>query len=254
MAETPSVGFLGAIKLYFANYTNFSGRSRRSEYWWIILFVNIIAFLLGFLLPEIAGIWTLVTFLPSLSLCIRRLHDTGHSGWYYFFCLIPIAGFFILLFWFCSDSTEDNQWGPNPKKTAVPSLPHRETYVDTKTTDTVPADFYAPPPVNSPVITLSLCSGPMAGMNFTCHAGNYVVLGRAPSKCDIVLPPPYNLVSGVHCQIACYDGYVTVTDLGSTNGTFVNGTALAPQQPFPAQNGAIIYLASSNCAFRVLFS
>lgn len=259
MAETPSVSFPGAIKLYFSNYTNFSGRSRRSEYWWATLFVNLISFLLGFLLPEAAGIWSLIILLPSISLCVRRLHDTGHSGWHFFVCLIPVVGYFLLLFWYCSDSTEDNQWGPNPKKASAPSLPRGATYIDNgsprtvpSNPNTVPANFVTPETPKSSVITLNLCSGPMAGTMFTCNAGNYVVLGRAPDKCDIVLNQQYNQVSGVHCQIACYESYVTVTDLGSTNGTYLNGTRLPPQQPFTAQNGAMIYLASSSCAFRVL--
>ncbi len=120
MYETPkhSVGFLEAVALFFSRYTDFSGRSRRSEYWWAFLFNTIVATVLAFL-PEglafLSGLWSLVILVPSLALCIRRLHDVGKSGWWYLFLLIPLVGGIILLVQFCKDSTEDNQWGPDPK-------------------------------------------------------------------------------------------------------------------------------------------
>lgn len=247
--EVKSVGFGEAIKLYFTNYANFSGRTRRSAYFKAVIFINIITSALSGV-PELAAVWALVTLLPGIAMVVRRLHDTGRSGWYYLFLLIPLVGPILILVWICSDSTEDNQWGPNPKRAAGYQAPADKAALPN-------ADSWQPntAPASAPVrITLSLCSGPMAGMSYYCNAGNYVVLGRAPSKCDIVLDQQYNQVSGVHCQIACYDQYVTVMDLGSTNGTYVNGTALTPNQPVNAHNGAMIYLANSNCAFRVLFN
>ena len=110
-----SVGFFEAIKLAFVHYADFKGRSRRSEYWWFTLFNTIIGFVLGLLLPNFAWIWSLVVLLPSLALCVRRLHDVGKSGWFYLWILLPLVGGIILLIQFCKDSTEDNQWGPNPK-------------------------------------------------------------------------------------------------------------------------------------------
>ena len=257
--EPKSVGFLEAFKLYFSNYTNFSGRSRRSEYFNAVLAVNCITSVCS-AIPVLAAIWALVTLVPGIALVVRRLHDVGRSGWWYLIMLIPLVGTIIMLIWLCTDSDNDNQWGPNPKKASAPVLPpvpHQESPQQTSVLSPEPyasPTSYAPSAAKQAVMTLSLCSGSMAGMAFTCNSGNYVVLGRAPSKCDIVLHQSYSLVSGVHCQIACYDNYVTVTDLGSTNGTFVNGTALVPQQPFTAYNGAMIYLANSNCAFRMLLS
>lgn len=111
-----NIGFLDAVKLFFKNYTNFKGRSRRSEYWWFCLFNMIVSTLLGLIIPDIAGLWALVILVPTLSLVARRLHDIGKSGWWYLIGLIPLVGGIILLVWFCKDSTpETNQWGPNPK-------------------------------------------------------------------------------------------------------------------------------------------
>ena len=111
-----SVGFIEAIKLAFVHYADFNGRSRRSEYWWFTLFNTIFGFVLGLLLPNFAWIWSLIVLLPSLSICIRRLHDVGKSGWFYLWILLPLIGYIMILVQFCKDSTEDNQWGPNPKK------------------------------------------------------------------------------------------------------------------------------------------
>lgn len=109
------VGFLDAVKLYFTRYTDFKGRSRRSEYWWASLAIGILGGIVGAIIPDLAWIWTLATLVPSLAICVRRLHDVGKSGWWYLWILLPIVGTIILLVQFCKDSTPDNQWGPNPK-------------------------------------------------------------------------------------------------------------------------------------------
>ena len=110
-----SVGFIEAIKLAFVHYADFKGRSRRSEYWWFTLFNTIVATVIGAIVPDYAWIWSLIVLVPSLALCIRRLHDVGKSGWFYLWILLPLVGGIILLIQFCKDSTEANQWGPNPK-------------------------------------------------------------------------------------------------------------------------------------------
>ena len=57
--------------------------------------------------------------LPTLAVIVRRLHDTGRSGWYYLMALIPLVGNIILLIFWVEDSKPGtNEWGPNPKTTA----------------------------------------------------------------------------------------------------------------------------------------
>ena len=110
------LGFVDAIKLFFQNFTNFSGRSRRSEYWWVCLFSMIVGFLIGMILPDFSWIWSAIILVPSLSLCIRRLHDIGRSGWWYLIVMIPLVGGIIIFIWFCKDSEpQANAWGPSPK-------------------------------------------------------------------------------------------------------------------------------------------
>ena len=84
--EVSSTSFPDAIKIAFSKYADFSGRARRSEYWWFFLFVQLVTQLPGLILPglgsAIAFIAFLVTFIPSLAVTTRRLHDIGRSGWW----------------------------------------------------------------------------------------------------------------------------------------------------------------------------
>ena len=80
-----NVDFLTAIKLFFANYVNFRGRSTRAEYWFAMLFVLIASIVLSVLsvlgLPYISTLFSIAVFLPGLAICFRRFHDAGQSGW-----------------------------------------------------------------------------------------------------------------------------------------------------------------------------
>jgi uncharacterized membrane protein YhaH (DUF805 family) len=109
-------------------YAQFSGRSRRKELWMFALFNMLICFvleILGIILREnalgkiILGllfIYALATLIPGLAVAIRRLHDTGKSGWWLLICIVPFVGPIILLVFYVLDSQPGaNQYGPNPK-------------------------------------------------------------------------------------------------------------------------------------------
>lgn len=114
--EKAKIGFPEAVVLFFKNYTNFKGRSRRSEYWWAWLFTALVSSVLTAAIPDIAGLWTVITCIPTLSLAVRRLHDIGKSGWWYLIYAIPLVGGILMLIWSCKDSDPNtNQWGPSPK-------------------------------------------------------------------------------------------------------------------------------------------
>lgn len=67
-------------------------------------------------LGALSGLYTLIVFLPGLAVSVRRLHDTGHSGWNYLLTFIPILGALFLLYFFVSDSApEENRYGKSPK-------------------------------------------------------------------------------------------------------------------------------------------
>jgi uncharacterized membrane protein YhaH (DUF805 family) len=104
------------------NYVGFQGRARRKEYWMFVLFSAIISIVLSIidaianLSSVLSGIYSLAVFLPSLAVSVRRLHDTGRSGWWILIGLIPLIGAIILLVFTCQDSQEkENKYGPNPK-------------------------------------------------------------------------------------------------------------------------------------------
>ena len=104
------------------NYVTFEGRARRKEYWMFYLFNVLFAAIAGFLdgifgLTLLSIIYPLITFIPGLSVSIRRLHDVGKSGWMYLIILIPVIGAIWLLVLLCTDGQSgSNQWGDNPKE------------------------------------------------------------------------------------------------------------------------------------------
>ena len=120
------MSFTEAIKSVFSQYAGFSGRARRSEYWYFVLFNFIVSFVLGLLgqaasiFSILSGIVSLALLVPGLAVAIRRLHDIGKSGWYLLFVLIPLVGSIILIIWCCKDSDPgDNAYGPNPKAGSI---------------------------------------------------------------------------------------------------------------------------------------
>lgn len=121
--------FMTAVKTCFSKYVGFSGRARRSEYWWFALFsflvgvvTNIVDAALG---TDYEGatsgglvntLVSLAIFLPGLAVAVRRLHDTDRSGWWVLIAIIPLIGWILILVWLCTDSKPgDNRFGPNPK-------------------------------------------------------------------------------------------------------------------------------------------
>ncbi len=111
------------MKYYFAvfqKYAQFSGRARRSEYWYFFLFSLIVSFILGLAdvtmgtltntgTGMLGGLYSLVALIPSLAVGVRRMHDVGKSGW---FLLIP---FYNLILACTAGEDGTNQYGPDPK-------------------------------------------------------------------------------------------------------------------------------------------
>jgi uncharacterized membrane protein YhaH (DUF805 family) len=120
------------------NYATFRGRARRKEYWMFTLFHAIILIVLAILMglfsdpysPESIGVfgyilalYVIATFIPSLAVLVRRLHDMGKSGWWAILNFIPLVnsiGGIILLVFTCIDSESGgNRFGPNPKNNST---------------------------------------------------------------------------------------------------------------------------------------
>lgn len=114
LASPMKATFFEAIKLYFINYTNFTGRSTVSEYWWAYLFNYLACLVLSFI-PYVGAIAALGLTIPGIAISVRRLHDIGKAWTYLLMGLIPIAGPIILIVHFCKRSDADNKWGPAPR-------------------------------------------------------------------------------------------------------------------------------------------
>jgi len=96
------------------NYANFSGRATRPEYWWFFLANLILSVVLGFL-PFIGNIYSLAVIVPGIAAAMRRLHDTGRSGWWLLLVLIPIVGWIIVIVWLATPGNpEANEHGAPP--------------------------------------------------------------------------------------------------------------------------------------------
>jgi len=111
------------------NYAGFSGRARRKEYWMFVLF-NLIFAIVAAVVDNVVGttidilpyglfyiVYVLAVLIPGLAVAVRRLHDIGKSGWWFFIVLIPIIGGIWLLVLFCTAGTPgQNAYGMNPKE------------------------------------------------------------------------------------------------------------------------------------------
>jgi len=115
--------FSEAISSGFRNYVGFSGRASRSEFWYWILFtvlVSIAATIIDLVVLSsdtsvLSTIWSLATFLPSLAIGVRRLHDTDRSGWWWLIAFIPLIGIIVLIVFWCFEGTRgSNRFGPDP--------------------------------------------------------------------------------------------------------------------------------------------
>ncbi|WP_221088058.1 DUF805 domain-containing protein [Deinococcus aquaedulcis] len=137
------------IKVIKNNYANFQGRARRREFWMFTLINTIIMVLLAlpwypayissvsqgetglpFGAGGVAGIFSLLymvyslaVLLPNLAVSVRRLHDTGKSGWWYLLNLIPFGSIVVLVFMVLDSQPGSNKWGPNPKGQGAGATP-----------------------------------------------------------------------------------------------------------------------------------
>ena len=121
------VSYIDAIKFGFQKYTDFSGRSTKSEYWKWFLFV-----LIGVLILSIvdilmhtynfrtgggltSGLFRVVTLIPSLALGTRRLHDINRTGWWQLLLFVPLLGLIVLMLLAAKDGDiGKNRYGQDP--------------------------------------------------------------------------------------------------------------------------------------------
>lgn len=126
-----------SIRTVLTKYATFSGRARRSEFWWFQLATTVVFLVLEIAvaitdskvlaIPAIVLVLALVS--PSWGVLVRRLHDVGRSGWWYFIAAVPLVGPIVVLVFTVQDSQAGtNRYGPPPKGLAAPL-----GYADTRT-------------------------------------------------------------------------------------------------------------------------
>ena len=101
--------FLTAVKTCFSKYATFTGRARRSEYWWFALCSAIVSWI------PIVQFLGILFIIPSIAVGVRRLHDVGKSGWWYLLAFVPIANLYIIYLAIVDSQAGDNEYGSNPK-------------------------------------------------------------------------------------------------------------------------------------------
>ena len=113
--------FITAYKTALSRYVDFSGRTSVGGFWRFAAVNFVIAIALG-ILGSVASIfyilyliYGLAMLLPSLAVGVRRLHDTGKSGWMILLGLIPLVGFIILIVFYVQPSDGPNDYGHGPQ-------------------------------------------------------------------------------------------------------------------------------------------
>ncbi len=137
------MGPLAATRSVFRNYATMSGRASRSEYWWWALVQGLVVVTLfaivasdpdasapsmSALIAGVAlGIFALATFVPNITVMVRRLHDTGRSGAWYFITFVPVIGgiWFLILMLIGSEQQANRFGGPPKSDGSAPSGPIR---------------------------------------------------------------------------------------------------------------------------------
>lgn len=135
------MGFGQSITTCFTKYLRFAGRAQRSEFWYWILFYVILEFVAGILdvvlgtnraystgqyidgvavtysVGYLQTIVLIILFLPTVSVAVRRLHDTGKSGWWWWLGVICcfIGSIVLFIFYLLDSEPGTNRYGPNPK-------------------------------------------------------------------------------------------------------------------------------------------
>ena len=230
--------FILAYKRIF----DFKGRATRKEYWMFYLKFLIAIPIIGFIASILSnitelfgaifgGIFAVILIIPlplvALSLAVRRMHDIGRSGWWQ---LSPIA-----IYYLCQSSQKsDNKYGKYlgdiDSKNIVSNLDEYD-YIDKPQVTLIKLKPTSP---QYPIIKLT--------------ESQKITLGRDRSN-DIVINNRY--LSTSHIEIELIDDSIYITDMGSTNGTYIDGDKLEPYQSIELREGENLILGSEEVVYEL---
>lgn len=233
-----------AITKVFKNYANFNGRARRSEFWFFQLFVYLVALGISVIIGAVdillamstISLFYLAMIVPLFAVMFRRLHDTGKSGTYCLFMLIPFVGSILLIVWLCEDSQPgDNVYGANPK------------YVYKAQTAAAQAQVV----MNSSYLGIQCLTGPLQGQTY--HVTQNGISIGTDVGCTIRFPVGTPGVSHRHCEIRWQQGVPVLIDLGSSYGTILaDGKRLPPHNPERIAAGTRFYVGGKTILLQVV--
>ena len=117
IADHRQVGFIESVQLYLGNFANFQGRSSRGAFWWSSVALFLVGLVTGTLdaiiFPGMAvgpvnGVVSLLTLVPSIAVAVRRLHDTGRSGWWLLLLFLPVIGWIVLIVFYAQPGKRED--------------------------------------------------------------------------------------------------------------------------------------------------
>ena len=108
------MNFVDAVKICFAKYADFNGCASRPEFWWWVLFTFVGTAALQSVSYHLSGAFSIATFLPSIAVTARRLHDSDRSGWLLLLWFVPLVGWIILVI-LCAEEGRPNRYGGSPQ-------------------------------------------------------------------------------------------------------------------------------------------
>lgn len=213
-------------------YAVFTGRSSRKEFWLFLLMLFIGSFAFGFFdaatgtfdptygYGVTSMLFTLAMVIPSISVGVRRLHDTDRSGWWILLSYVPLVNLVYLVFMCLPGSAGENQYGPNPldgnhSKSIANPIRTETTIVEDETHQ----------------LLVKLSGFDQRGLPFSMEVqdssilrGRGYVIGRSRNFSDFAVD--HERISRAHVHFTYGNGSLYVADLNSANGTFLNGIQL----------------------------
>jgi uncharacterized membrane protein YhaH (DUF805 family) len=272
------MGFGEAISTCFRKYVDFKGRASRSEYWYWFLFTVLLAFVAGFFdaaakmgesssddsgIDPLSTLVSFATFLPTIAVTVRRLHDTGRSGlWYLGFivalilslgvlavgvsmdneggAIAAIAGFAMLgLFVWAivilasAGERGANRFGPPVTATDTPSPTGALDLNDVRNAARVAHPVGMRSGTGSRWVLSGFdSSGNVVRLEFYFSANrDSFVIGRNSTDCDLVISD--DGVSRRHAELSMTSAGLTIRDLGSANGTTLDGRPVPSTHAVP---------------------
>lgn len=111
--------FVDSIRTCFTKYADFKGCASVSEYWWWFLFTIIASVAIGVISDKASWAFSIATFVPSIAVAARRLHDTDRSGWWQLLWLVPVIGWIVLIVFLVQDGKAPNRYRGDIKEASL---------------------------------------------------------------------------------------------------------------------------------------